>query len=166
MRARRKSLVQHNRPEVPEPGRTHVVRPIQLAFGIDEKRPDQPGLVHILACLFPSLEGHDERLDLELFQLLARVLQLQQVSAARQSEQMPMEHQEKPPPAVILEAMLTIVGVPQRERHRGSADTPCHVPDPWQAGRAGGRLYFLTNFCSPGLTVSATKMSPFGAIVM
>ena len=117
-------------PEMPEPGRVHVVRPVEPPFGVHEQRPDQPGPVQILAGLFPSLEGHDERLDLEPIQFLARLLQLQQMSAARQSEQMPVEHQQQPPATVVFEAMLPIVGVAQREGHRGAADAPCHVPDP------------------------------------
>ena len=148
-------------PEVPGPGRMHVVRPVEPPFGVHEQRPDHPGLLQILAGRLPPLEGHDKRLDPEPIQCLARLLQLQQVSATRQSEQMPVEHQQQPPAAIGFEVMLTIVGIPQSEGHRGSADEPCHIPD-W----SGSGLYFLTNFCSPGLTVSATKMSPFGAIVM
>ena len=114
-------------PEVPEPGRVHVVRPVEPPFGVHEQRPDQPGLVQILAGLFPSLEGHDERLDLEPIQFLPRLLQLQQMPAARQSEQMPVEHQQQPPATVVFEAVFPIAGVPQHEGYRRTADAPCHV---------------------------------------
>ena len=117
-------------PEVPEPGRMHVVRPVELPVGVHEERPDQSGLVEILAGLLPSLEGHHKRLNIEPIQLLARLLQLQQVSAARQSKQVPVEHQQQPPAAVVFEAMLHTVGIPQRERGRRPADVPCHIPDP------------------------------------
>ena len=108
----------------------HVVRPVELPVGVHEERPDQPGLVQILPGLPPSLEGHHQRLDLEPIQLLARLLQLQQVSAARQSEQVPVEHQQQPSVAVVFEAMLQTVGIPQGERGRRPADAPCHIPGP------------------------------------
>ena len=114
-------------PEVPELGLVHVVRAIELPIGVDEQRPDQPCLVQILASLVRSLEGHDKRLDLEPVQFLARLLQLQQVSAARQSEQMPVEHQQQPPATVVFEAVFPIAGVPQHEGYRRTADAPCHV---------------------------------------
>ena len=152
-------------PEVPESGRVHAVRAVEPPFGVDEERPSEPGLVQILAGLRRSLERHHEGVDLEPLQLLTRLLQLQQVSATRQSEQMPVEHQQQPAAAVLLEAMLPVLGVPQRKRHCGSADEVCHGRlgrHPWPRGS----VYFRTNLCSAGLTVSATQMSPFGAIVM
>ena len=121
-------------PEMPEPSRTHVVRQIEPPFGVHEERPDQPGLVQILAGLFPSLEGHDERPDLEPIQFLPRLLQLQQMSAARQSEQMPVEHQQQPLATVVFEAMLSALGIPQREGHRGTADELCHDSQALSAG--------------------------------
>lgn len=113
-------------PEVPEPGRMHVVRPVEPPFGVHEQRPEHPDLLQIFAGRLPPLEGHHECLDPEPIQFLARLLQLQQVSAARQSEQMPVEHQQQPPATVVLEAMLPTLGIPQRKGRRGAADELCH----------------------------------------
>jgi len=108
-------------PQMAETRLLHVVRVVESPVCVHEERPDQPGLVQILTSRLPALEGHDECLDLQPIQLVARFLQLQQVSAARQSEQMPMEHQQQPAAAVVFEPILSVVGIAQRERHRGAA---------------------------------------------
>ena len=69
-----------------------------------------------------------------LVDLLGGLLQLQQVSAARQSEQMPVEHQQQPLATVVFEAMLSALGIPQREGHRGTADELCHDSQALSAG--------------------------------
>jgi len=43
------------------------------------------------------------------------LLQLQQMPAARQSTQVPMEDQQQPVPAVVLEAVETAFRIRQRE---------------------------------------------------
>ncbi len=113
-------------PQMPEAGLPHAVRMVEPPVRIHQERPGDAGLVQILAGRLRPLEGHDERLDLEPIQFLACFLQLQQVSAARQSKQMPVEHQQQPPATVVFEAMLPTLDIPQREGHRGAADEPCH----------------------------------------
>lgn len=111
-------------PQVPEPRLAHTVGSVVSPVGVDQQRPVQPGLVQILAGLVRWFERDDERMDLEPLELLARLLQLQQVSAAGQSEQMPVEHQQHPPAAVVFEPMLPARDVPQGKGHGLAADEP------------------------------------------
>jgi hypothetical protein len=111
-------------PQVAEPGFVHAVGSEEPPVGVNQQWPDQAGLVQIRAGLVPSFEGDDQRLDLKPIEFLSRLLQLQQVSAARQSEEMPVEHQQQPPAAVVFEPMLPPAGVAQGEGHGRTADEP------------------------------------------
>ena len=111
-------------PQVAEPGLVHAVRQVERPVGVYKKWPDQPGLVQVLSGLLRSFEGHHERLNLKPSQLLARLLQLQQMSATGQSEQMPVKHQKQPPAAVVFEVVLPTVGVAQHKVYRRPADEP------------------------------------------
>ena len=157
-------------------GLMHPVGAIQAPVGIYEQRPGEPGFGDVLASLLTPLEGHHQDLDVELIQPDTRSLQLQQMSTTGQSKEMPMQHQEEPPTAILLKPMLAVIRVRQPKRHRRATDQVQHyldgaTPRAPRGRRARivarpGRRYFLTNLCSAGRTVSATQMSPFGATVM
>ena len=50
-------------------------------------------------------------------QFLLVLLQLQQVLAAGESGEVPMEHHQQPSPAIVLQPMQPAAGVAQLERH-------------------------------------------------
>lgn len=109
-------------PQVPEPGLPHRVGVIEAALGVDEQRPAQPGLGHVRTSRGRILERHGQRLHPEPRKILLRLLQLQQMPPAGQSEQVPVEHQQQPPAAVSVEPVHPTVRIGQLERSRWTAD--------------------------------------------
>ena len=53
--------------------------------------------------------------------------QLQQVSSARQSEQVPMQHQEQPPTSVVIKSVNPALGISQLKGYRWPADATAHA---------------------------------------
>ena len=53
--------------------------------------------------------------------------QLQQVSSARQSEQVPMQHQEQPPTSVVIRSVNPALGITQLKGYRWPADATAHA---------------------------------------
>lgn len=173
-------------PEMTPSGTVHAIRGIQPSLGIYQQRPAEPGLLEILPRVGWPFEGDDERNDVEPVQLCLRPLQLQQMSTTGQSEQMPVEDQQHPATTIVCKSMLAPGRVGQVERDSRLADQGlCHGT--CRDGRRGERTtavppfgmhgrwslvtpelpsYRWTNLWSAGLTVSATQMSPLGAIVM
>ena len=114
-------------PQVTPPGAPHSVGAIQAPVRIDKDRPRRIGLFDILPRRLLALKRDQQGMHIEPIQGWLRVPQLQHVSAARQSEQMAVEHQQQPPAAVVLEAMFPAVSVRQGEGHRRPADQSRHA---------------------------------------
>lgn len=178
-------------PQVTPPGAPHSVGAIQAPVRIDEDRPGRIGLFDILPRRLLALKRDQQGMHIEPIQGWLRVPQLQHVSAAGQSIQMPMHHQQQPPAPVVFKSVFVTAGVEQLEgcggtsnhaHHRAGVSTVPPAQGAWDAARIGfmtvgvvtrgdrrlpgSRCYCWTNLCSAGLTVSATQMSPFGATVM
>ena len=75
----------------------------------------RPGFAHVRASQWAAFERHDDNTGVELLKRPFVLLQLQQMPAARQSTQVPMEDQQQPMPAVVPQLVKTARHVRKRE---------------------------------------------------
>ena len=115
-------------PDVPRRAEEHAVGPVDRPRLIDENGPPKARVVRVRAGLWAALERHHDRAGIEFLKRPFVLLQLQQMPAARQSTQVPMEDQQQPVPAVVLEAVEKAFRIRQREWHRGITDA-CALHD-------------------------------------
>ena len=97
----------------------HAVPSIERPRLVDENGPPKPRLVRVRAGLWATRERHHDDADIEFLKRPFVLLQLQQMPAARQSTQMPMEDQQQPVPPIVFEVMETAFRICQCEGHRG-----------------------------------------------
>ncbi len=114
-------------PEMAPPGLAHPISAVEGTFRVDKKRPDQTCLRNVLARGLSWLKGHDERAHVKPVQCPIGLLQLQQVSSTRQSEQVSMQHQQQPPTSVVIGAVKPTLGITQLKGYRWLADTTAHA---------------------------------------
>jgi hypothetical protein len=107
--------------KIPQSCLAHAMRVIQLATRIDDDRPAQCCLVGVRSGVALELERHDDNLNPRLGEPSFCFSHLHQVPTTRQSAQVPVEHQEQPQAAVVVEPPDRTVGVGQREWNRGLA---------------------------------------------
>ena len=93
----------------------HAVPPIKRPRLVDENGPPKARIVRVRARPLAALERHHDDASVEFLERPFVLLQLQQMPAARQSTQVPMEDQEQPVPAVVLEVVETAFRIRQRE---------------------------------------------------
>ena len=106
-------------PEILQLCLEHAVGPIDLSLFVDQDRPRKPGLVEIGSDQWATLKGHHHELHVQRAERILGLLQLQQVSAAGQSNQMAMEDHQQPGSLKVLKSMDPAVDVWQRKRHGG-----------------------------------------------
>ena len=111
----------------------HAVPPVERPRLVDENGPPKARIVRVRAGLEATLERDHDDVGIELLERPFVLLQLQQMPAARQSTQVPMEDQQQPVPAVVFEVVESAFPVRQRERHRGITDV-CALHDSSFAG--------------------------------
>ena len=109
-------------PDVPCLAMEHPVPSIERPRLVDQNRPPHTRLVRVRAGPWTPLERHHDDTGIEFLKGAFVLLQLQQMPAARQSTQVPMEHQQQPVPSVVFEAVETAFLVWQYEWHRGTTD--------------------------------------------
>lgn len=106
-------------PDVPPLAAEHAVPAIERPRLVDENRPPEARLVRVRAGPRTALERHHDDAGIEFLKRPFVLLQLQQMPAARQSTQVPMEDQQQPVSAVVFEVVETAFRIRQREWHRG-----------------------------------------------
>ena len=114
-------------PEMMPLGSAQPIGTIKDTFSVDKQRPDQPGLRNVLVRGFARLKGHDERMHVKPVQFPMGLPQLQQVSSARQSKQVSVQHQEQPPASVIVGLVKSALGIHQPKGYRWPADATAHA---------------------------------------
>jgi hypothetical protein len=83
-------------PDVPEPGLQHAISTVELPSRIDQKGPTKAGILEIGSCEKSGFEGHNQDLYSPPLELSFDLLQLHQMSSARQSAQMPVKDHQEP----------------------------------------------------------------------
>ena len=128
----------------------HPVRPVERAGLVTQHGPGRAGLFDVCTSARTSLERDDQHADAERVELPLRPLQLQQVPPARQSTQVPVQHEQQPRPAAGFERVHAAAGVRQPEGKRGLTRTVRHSrrlyrPDgrapPFDTVRSAGHAY-------------------------
>jgi hypothetical protein len=111
--------------EIFQPGFPHTVGAIKLSVLVNEHGPRKLGRIGVLSGDALRLEGDDNDLNIEVVGAY-RLLHLHEVPSARQSPEMPVEDDQQPAPAVILQAADCAVGVGQRKRSSRLANETDH----------------------------------------
>ena len=128
----------------------HPVRPVERAGLVTQHGPGRTGLFDVCTSARTSLERDDQHADAERVELPLRPLQLQQVPPARQSTQVPVQHEQQPRPAAGFERVHAAAGVRQPEGKRGLTRAVRHSrrlyrPDgrapPFDTVRSAGHAY-------------------------
>lgn len=109
-------------PDLPAASPPHFEGSIGGSRGVDQERPRQVRLAHVLLGLVPALEGDDEDRQTELLDLLGVRPQLRDVFSAGQSAEVAMEDEQHPPPAIVRESMGPSRRVLERQRRRFTPD--------------------------------------------
>ena len=117
-------------PDVPPLAAEHAVPLVKRPRLVDENGPPNTRSGCVRAGLRPALERHYDDADGEFLKHRFVLLQLQQMPTARQSAQMPMEDQQEPVPAVIVEVVEPTFRIRQRKRHRRITDMYAHEDSP------------------------------------
>ena len=117
-------------PDVPPLAAEHAVPLVKRPRLVDENGPPNTRSGCVRAGLRPALERHYDDADVEFLKHRFVLLQLQQMPTARQSAQMPMEDQQEPVPAVIVEVVEPTFRIRQRKRHRRITDMYAHEDSP------------------------------------
>ena len=126
-------------PDVPPLAAEHAVPLVKRPRLVDENGPPNTRSGCVRAGLRPALERHYDDADVEFLKHRFVLLQLQQMPTARQSAQMPMEDQQEPVPAVIVEVVEPTFRIRQRKRHRRITDMYAHEDSPLAARGASDR---------------------------
>jgi len=114
-------------PDVPRLAAEHPVPSIERPRLVHENRPPDARLVRVRAGPWAPLERHYDDAGVQFLKRSFVLLQLQQMPAARQSTEMPMEDQQQPVPAVVFEAVEATFRIRQREWHSGTTnERPLH----------------------------------------
>ncbi len=104
-------------PDMPQPSPLHPVGAVQPAGFVDQNRPVQPGVANVIFRERATLESHDSNPDAQSAQLTLFLPQLRQVLSARQSSQMPVEHQHQPVARKVLLTVHLAAVIAQLEGH-------------------------------------------------
>lgn len=122
--------------QVGEPGRTppdipprrlqHAVALIELAPGIDEQRPVQAGLGHVLAGEDIVLEGDHRHPHITPPEFVLRLAQLREMPPAGESTEVAMEDQQQPVAAKVRQQMLSAAAVLELKGEGGFAGELAH----------------------------------------
>ena len=102
---------------------SQTVGVVEPSAVIDEERPPTRGLLRIRPRRRHPLERHRHHAHAERVDRLGFLLQLQQVSSAGQSVQMPVQDQQEPAPAIHLKGMLAPARVTKSKRNGGLAES-------------------------------------------
>jgi len=104
----------------------HSVGGIQSTQLVHQERPTHVGFLHVSQGERPGLKCYNQHLDVQGVDLIFMLSQLREMLAARQSAQMPMEHQQQPMSGVILQPMYRTAGILQRKLDCGFASAVVH----------------------------------------
>lgn len=122
-------------PDVPQMSPVHAVAAVQRAVVVDENGPGDLRFRDVCTNERRALERHHDNPRPEILECPFVLLQLQQVPAAGESTEVPMEHQQEPMTLVIGEAVCAPLGIEQFERNRRPANLTssnplCHASTP------------------------------------
>ena len=98
---------------------------IELPAIVRYDRPSDASFSDVASCSLLALERDDEHTNPKLAKRGIRLLQLQQVSSAGESAQVPVQDQQKPRSSVVIQRMLAALCIFQPKR-RGRPAEPRH----------------------------------------
>lgn len=126
----------------------HSVGSILSTRLVDQQGPMHVSFLHVGQGEWPGLEGCDQHLHAQRFDLILVLSQLRQMLPARQSAEVPVKYQEQPVSCIILKPMHQAIGICQLKVNRLLADLAAHPSRSHifthPSSNPGGSQYFGT----------------------
>lgn len=102
--------------QVPPASTLHAVGLVELLFGIQQHRPDQPGFLHVCQRHDVVVERNHFDSHIKCFEFGFLLSQLRQMLTAWRSSQVPMKNQQQPVPQIIRQPMNLPVCISEFKR--------------------------------------------------